>query len=459
YKKKYAAGSDVRVKFSVVHKRKTLWCKAGFEQAIDQILIKQESKSTSTVVDGDLNVKGGLVTGKNITVEFDTEKGHINSLILGGVEVINNGTENKLPRFYPYRSPVDNDYRERGGWNSAGYSQLESKCKSFKLISKNVNHVTFMSEMLISSKGQERFEITTEWNIFADGMIVADNRVSPIGGQPSLARQNFKMILPKDFVKFSWYGRGPHETYSDRREGAIVGKWAGKPSDVVNYIRPQDNSNHDDIQWLALLRNDGKGVLFSSDENFAFSALNYSATDFTGLHPIDMREAREEVYVNLAKRTQGLGNASCGPPALDQYTIKADAFSFRFIMQPLKSEKEAFELASKEVPICNSVVIERDRRGNVKLSCTTTGAKVMYAVVKGDEEVKFAPYSGSFTLLDKARVVAFANSDVFGKSAETQKEFEQISDKALWQVQVGSSQVGEGDAINMLDGNPNSFWH
>ena len=70
------------------------------------------------------------------------------------------------------------------------------------------------------------------------------------------------LTLPAEFDNMQWFGRGPHETYWDRKTGARVGLYQGEVLDQHHpYIRPQENGNKSDVRWVALTNGDGVGLL------------------------------------------------------------------------------------------------------------------------------------------------------------------------------------------------------
>ena len=60
------------------------------------------------------------------------------------------------------------------------------------------------------------------------------------------------------YEQFTWYGRGPHETYMDRKEGAQVGVYRGTVDEqFVPYVVPEENGNKTDVRWVTLTNTDG----------------------------------------------------------------------------------------------------------------------------------------------------------------------------------------------------------
>ena len=51
----------------------------------------------------------------------------------------------------------------------------------------------------------------------------------------------------------AWFGRGPHESYADRKQSADVGVYDGTVAEqYVPYVMPQENGNKTDVRWAAI---------------------------------------------------------------------------------------------------------------------------------------------------------------------------------------------------------------
>jgi len=63
-----------------------------------------------------------------------------------------------------------------------------------------------------------RFDTEYTYHIYGNGDIVVDTNVVPSGTLPPLLpRIGLTLALPGEYEAFSWYGRGPHENYADRK--------------------------------------------------------------------------------------------------------------------------------------------------------------------------------------------------------------------------------------------------
>lgn len=138
------------------------------------------------------------------------------------------------------------------------------------------------------------------------------------GSLPEIPRMGIVLTLPKAFEEATWYGRGPWESYPDRKQSALIGLWRRNVSDMfTHYPRPQDSGNHEDCAFVTL--SDGKGhrvYVQAVDAPFSFNALHYSVSDIYKAGHDDKLKMADATYLSLDCAVMGLGNSSCGPGVL-----------------------------------------------------------------------------------------------------------------------------------------------
>ena len=150
------------------------------------------------------------------------------------------------------------------------------------------------------------------------------------------------MVLPGEFENMEWYGRGPHESYWDRKTSAAVDVYRGRVTDqYYPYIRPQENGNKTDVRYVALTNSEGVGLLAVGMPLLSVSALQYSIDDLdegdnkSNRHTIDL-EKRDLVFLNLDYGQMGLGgDTSWGAVIHKEYTLPAREYSYSFWMCPV----------------------------------------------------------------------------------------------------------------------------
>ncbi|QYS98048.1 Lactase [Trichoderma simmonsii] len=143
-----------------------------------------------------------------------------------------------------------------------------------------------------------------------------------------IPRIGLTMSLPKEYNRATWYGRGPGESYRDKKQAARFGRWDASIDDLqTNYEWPQENENRSDVRWVQVKGNDAvlearMGVPLS------FSLRKYSTDDLDkSTHPHELTELDETVF-NLDFAQHGLGSGSCGPSAFQEDRLSPELFDF-----------------------------------------------------------------------------------------------------------------------------------
>ena len=128
-----------------------------------------------------------------------------------------------------------------------------------------------------------------------------------------------------------WYGRGPGESYRDKKLSQRVGNWQMHADHLMtDYEFPQENGNRTDVRWVEFVTDTPTPrrllrARYGDFEGAGFSALRYAAADLDAAqHPYELRERkREDLVVHLDWMHHGLGTGSCGPETLPEYTLDA----------------------------------------------------------------------------------------------------------------------------------------
>jgi hypothetical protein len=194
-----------------------------------------------------------------------------------------------------------------------------------------------------------RFEYEYTYTIYGSGDVVVDAHVVPEVEVHFLPRIGLQMQLPGGYEQFNWYGRGSHETYVDRKEGAQIGVYEGSVDEqYVPYIVPEENGNKTDVRWVALTNQDGVGLLASGDRLLEVSAHHYTTEDLTKATHTYKLKRREEITLNLDYAQSGLGSASCGPGRLEKYQLKPEEVRYSVRLRPFSSAVDSPMALSKQ---------------------------------------------------------------------------------------------------------------
>ena len=144
--------------------------------------------------------------------------------------------------------------------------------------------------------------------------------------------------LPKTKEKFSYFGKGPFETYPDRKDGTLSGIYSGICKDeYVDYLYPQECGNHEETRYLIIegekadLRFDGNG------QNFSFKYLENSDFEIeNATHKEELPNSGKN-HLTICGFTRGVGgDDSWGAPVHEPYVLKSDKqYTFLFVIQPI----------------------------------------------------------------------------------------------------------------------------
>jgi beta-galactosidase len=195
------------------------------------------------------------------------------------------------------------------------------------------------------------FGVDTTYTVYGSGDILLETEIKPnVEGLPFLPRFGLEMVLASGLEQLNWYGRGPHETYTDRQEGALVGVYSSTVDEqFVPYLVPEENGNKTEVRWVSLTGQDGMGLLAIGAPWFEFNALHYTTQDLDqARHPYELTRL-DEVVLHLDYAQSGLGSAACGPGRLEKYQVKAEAMHFSVRLRPFNAGLEAARSLSKQV--------------------------------------------------------------------------------------------------------------
>ena len=281
-------------------------------------------------------------------VGFERRSGWLSHLRAGESDLL---LQPLRPNFW--RAPTDNDLGNGMNEWAALWQTASGRLvlDNFSVQKKDKARVVNTKYLSPDFQGALEFSYTLR----CDGTIRVDYALtlSPDSGLPDLPRLGMQAVLSGDLWNLEWFGRGPHESYADRKTSALISRYS---TDVRaqehHYIRPQENSNRTDVRWLALTDEQGGGLLVVGDTPLSVSAWPYlqSDIDFTsgdgsesasGLVPVTTKHAidvpiRDLVTVNIDHRQMGVGgDTSWGRPVHPPYRIQPGNYRYSFTLVPL----------------------------------------------------------------------------------------------------------------------------
>ncbi|NQU52847.1 MAG: DUF4981 domain-containing protein, partial [Bacteroidetes bacterium] len=340
---------------------------AGTEMAAEQFelpLFKSMSKTITTTfaaLSVDENESIATVSGEGFSIAFDKKAGVVSSFKNGDNELLKSGP---VPNFW--RAPIDNDFgnglhKRQGVWRKAGENRKITTVKLSK-VGKNKVMVTFKFN-LMNNENEAIAIYNSTYTIFGSGDVVVNNLFKKTKDDlPDLVRMGMNLVMPRSFDQMSWLGRGPQESYWDRKTGAFVGLYNGSVADQYwAYLRPQENGNKTNVRWMTITDNTGNGLLFSGMPLLEVSAHHNIMEDFESNERTDGRQRpgitvvnrhtddvkpRDLTSVNIDFKQMGVGgDNSWGAHTHPEYKLSEKEYSYSFRMKAISGTDKPAELA------------------------------------------------------------------------------------------------------------------
>ncbi len=316
----------------------------GYEIAYEQFALNTVKAAPVNVTAKGLvtAVKDGnkiTVSGKDFMIVFNAAAGTMQEYTLQKQELLQQGP---TPAFW--RAPTDNDIGAGFNRNLRMWRNAYSEGKVTDVVTnKNADGsftVQFKKELLQGDAIQEQV-----FTIYANGAVKVDNRFTAVKGKyPLLMRLGNDLQLNKQYSNMAWYGRGPGESYWDRKTASLVGVYKQTVQEqYFPYARPQESGNKSDVRWVSFTNAKGKGIQFSFDTGLLnIAALPYSMNDLDPevnkkqYHSGELT-VRDEIYLHIDQQQTGVqGMDSWGAWPLEQYRIPYSDHQYSYWINPLR---------------------------------------------------------------------------------------------------------------------------
>ncbi|MFE4430343.1 beta-galactosidase subunit alpha [Peribacillus butanolivorans] len=348
------SGANYYFKFSYTLNQETPWAGKGHELANASFVLPGKGKLPKVHTDGELDIiKNGAqlkVNGTNFSVSFDCVKGKLTQVINNGKVYIEDG-----PHFNIWRAPIDNDMYLLNDYRTKYFMHLGHEIvEAVHYEMKDGVFEWHTNALYGTTNNSWYYQLQYHYKIYPDGDIVCS-----IDGVASGLKENAPEMIPrlglclqlnKDFNQTQWRGRGPDESYADSKQANHLGVYSKTVDELfTNYVKPQENGNRSDCDWVSFTDSEANGLIFIANETFNFSASYYEDDDLEkAKHTIDLQK-RDYIVLNLDYKQNGLGSNSCGQDQLEKYRGKFEDFSLSFRISPLNNEKAtAVELGREQ---------------------------------------------------------------------------------------------------------------
>ena len=252
---------------------------AGYEEGFDDGSAPLDEKITDVITHNAVyTVPHGLYVGKgDLKIGFGRNPGSLESLEIAGYNFLKGPL---VPSFY--RCPSNIDRTDRSFILARTVFSKES----------DYEHIQESIKYIGSEYGSRDGEFTmiSRYKSFAmHGEVIlfyevprADTVRVTLEFKPKydMVRYGIRFPIVRDDCVCSWYGRGPGESYVDRKNAARLGVYSAGAGKIYHpYARPAENSSHTDTQVVKLTNGDGDSIeirRIGYNPKFDFTVLPYT---------------------------------------------------------------------------------------------------------------------------------------------------------------------------------------
>ncbi len=323
--------------------RKALpWAEAGHEVAWEQFEIpwkagpapkpKGRKKLIPVPVELVQDDRRATVSTGDLEITVHKWQGTVASMRWRGEDILASA-----PELNTWRGPTDNDTFQatpgitpapKAQWLAWGLDEIALTPLNCSVRAQRDGSVRIRCLQIAQARNTEdseehRIQHLQQWIVNPGGWIAFNNEIRIGAGLVDLPRVGIHFETTRGFERLDWFGRGPHESYWDRKAGAAMGRHESSVDDLYHrYVVPQENGNRTDTRWFALCRKAETGLLVGGVRPFEFGASHYSPQDLHAAEHINELRARAETHISLDVHQRGLGTGTCGPDTLPGYRIK-----------------------------------------------------------------------------------------------------------------------------------------
>ena len=279
------------------------------------------------------------VTTPNLTFKLDRTTGLISEYAYNGKSMLGEGGTLK-PNFW--RAPTDNDMGANFQKKFKVWKNPQMNLKNIDVKKdKKANTVTIVTSFDMPEV-QGQMDIT--YLVFANtGAVKVTEDFKATEGAKVSDMFRFGMLLqmPYSMEKSTYYGRGPIENYSDRKDCMRIAIYNDEADNqYFPYIRPQESGTKSDIRWWKQTDATGLGLQVKSCTPFYASALHFDTEELDDgdekeqRHSFDLKKSKfTNLFLDAAHMGVG-GENSWGAWPLEKYRVHYGNKTFNFVLIP-----------------------------------------------------------------------------------------------------------------------------
>lgn len=217
-----------------------------------------------------------FVGNDRFKIGFSRKKGSVNAIMIDGFNFLNGSFK---PSFYRCPSNIDRTDRnfvlaKTVFSKESDYEEIQQSLE-FKRCEYSMKNGVFGFIAYYTSFAMKG-DVVLYYEVEKAGRLKVTLDFTP---KYDMIRYGVRFPLVKDETVCTWYGRGPGESYYDRKNASKLGLFAAETDKMYHpYARPAENSAHCDTQVVKISNTEGSGFLLrrAGGEKFEFTVLPFT---------------------------------------------------------------------------------------------------------------------------------------------------------------------------------------
>lgn len=471
-------GEEFFIRFSVKTKEDQPLMIAGTEIAYDEFKLEWPSAPLEPLVKEkqvQFNSSIGSVYNEDFSVTFDKATSAIDSYVVKGQELLKGELKDNFWRAPTLNDEVDSWALPR--WKKAGLQHLTAKTGGlhFERLDGNTVSVNAAVEYY-DGMGQLQIVVNKVYLIDGEGNVSITNRVEPMETVTSLPKIGMQFRVPWGYKKVSYFGKDT-ENYPDRNASGKLGLYQVDAMDLFEqHVVPQDNGNHTETRWFALMDNGDMvrdesqiGLFITMFEPFNFSIYNYDDDNLSAARRINHLNFTDFLTINVDYKQAPIGTATCGPGVDEKYVLKNQVYEYTVLLRAFDTKAEdPIELYRYQLPNADSIMVPMpeikaamagkedfrmfNRPLTISMTCADPKAEIHYTTDGSEPTMKSSLYKSSFVILKTMTIKAKAFKKGSVPSFVTLRQFNRLNLKSTTFVNPPAERYGKDADIALMDG-------
>ena len=331
-------GREYHLNFYVRLRDATAWADAGHEihraqfalpaLAAIEIPVEQPAPAMLAGNDSEIVIRGE----EGLEIVFDRRSGLIKRAAKGGVAYLLAGASEAL-----WRPQCGLDTDPHWGfydlWLALAPDRLSRQVRNIGAFQLPDGRVRVEVEVrLTSSASPFAIDSRIAYIISGKGKLRLEAEMNIARGFSHVPRVGLALVLMPGFEDLEWFGRGPGESYADRKHHTLVGRYSSQvAAQHFPFVPPSECGGHEDTRWLRLRHENGAELTVCSAALFHFDARHNSLLDYwLAQHDHELPQ-RPEVYLHLDCRHAGIGgNMGWSTILANEHMVPAGVYRFAF---------------------------------------------------------------------------------------------------------------------------------